>query len=155
MQLKSFAAAAGLLFALMQPATGFGADFNQARIEQEALMVLDEFMASFNARDPEAHATTYHFPHYRLARGSMNVLETEEAAVQAHTELFKSLPDTGWHRSQWLQRRIVTVSQTKVHVDTRFKRLRKDGSEIGSYDSLYIIIKQDGRWGIKMRSSFL
>jgi len=154
MQSKSLAAAA-LLFAFTHPATGFGADFDEARIEREALTVLDEFMASFNARDPEAHTATYHFPHYRLARGSMNSWETADAAVQAHVEIFESLPDTGWHRSTWLQRRIVTVSETKVHVDTRFRRLRKDGSVIGSYDSLYILIKRDGRWGIKMRSSFL
>lgn len=85
----------------------------------------------------------------------MNVWPTEADAVQAHVDLFKTLPDTGWDKSIWIHRRIVTLSESKVHVDTRFRRLRKDGSEIGTYDSLYILIKKDGRWGIKMRSSFL
>ena len=61
--------------------------------------VLDEFMASFNARDAEGHPATYHFPHYRLARGTMNVWETREDAVQDHIRAFELLPDTGWHHS--------------------------------------------------------
>ena len=42
----------------------------------------------------------------------------------------------------------------KVHVDTRFTRYRSDGSVIASYDSLYIVTKRDGRWGVLVRSSF-
>ena len=130
-------------------------EFDQARVEQEAMKVLDEFMASFNARDPVALAGTYHFPHYRLARGIMSFWETQEAAVQAHVTTYRMLPDSGWHRSEWLQRRVDTISESKVHVATRFRRLREDGTEIGTYDSLYILIEKDGGWGIKMRSSFL
>ncbi len=148
-------AAIALLALVVQPLPGHCADFDKVHVEQEAMRVLDDFIESFSAKDPVAHAATYHFPHYRLARGVMNVWETEEAAVQSHVNLFLTLPDTGWHRSVWVHRRIVTMSETKVHVDTRFKRLREDGSEIGGYDSLYILIKQDDRWAVKMRSSFL
>ncbi len=119
------------------------------------MAVLDEFIRSFSAKDPVAHAAPYHVPHYRLARGEMNSWETEVDVVQSHVEAFKILPDTGWDRSIWIDRQIVTLTETKVHVATRFRRLREDGSEIGTYDSLYILIFQDGRWGIKMRSSFL
>jgi hypothetical protein len=48
----------------------------------------------------------------------------------------------------------VHASDDKIHVDTRFTRFRADGSRLGSYDSLYIVTKQNGRWGVKMRSSF-
>ena len=130
-------------------------EFDQTQVEQETMKVLDEFMASFNARDPVALADTYHFPHYRLARGIMSFWETKNAAVQAHVTTYRALPDSGWNRSEWLQRRVDTISESKVHVATRFRRLRQDGSEIGTYDSLYILIRKDGRWGIKMRSSFL
>jgi hypothetical protein len=54
----------------------------------------------------------------------------------------------------WTRRDIVQADDTKVHVATTFVRLRKDGSEIASYDSLYVMTFQDGRWGIKGRSSF-
>ena len=35
-----------------------------------------------------------------------------------------------------------------------YTRLRADHSVIGTYDSLYILTKVDGRWGIQARSSF-
>ena len=128
---------------------------DRMRIETESMAVLDAFMASFNARDPVAHAATYHFPHFRLARGSMNSWPTAADAESAHKQVFKQLPSTGWARSQWLSRDIIAISDQKVHVNTHFQRLRADGSIIGAYNSLYILIRQDGRWGIKMRSSFL
>jgi hypothetical protein len=35
-----------------------------------------------------------------------------------------------------------------------FTRYRLDGSIIASYDSLYIVTLEHGRWAVKMRSSF-
>jgi len=46
------------------------------------------------------------------------------------------------------------MSDSKVHVDTEFTRHPKDGTVIASIESLYIVTKEAGRWGIKMRSSF-
>jgi len=126
-----------------------------AAVEQEVMAVLDEFIRSFSAKDASAHIATYHFPHYRLAKGVMSVTQTARQGIEDHQKLFAILPSTGWDRSIWLQRNIALVGENKVHVDTRFRRLRADGSEIGSYDSLYILQKEKGRWGIKMRSSFL
>jgi hypothetical protein len=148
-------AAVNLLLMLMQPTAGYTEVFDRAQIESEVMAVLDEFIRAFSASDPIAHVATYHFPHYRLARGEMSVWEDENAAVRANKAVFESLPATGWARSTWIERRIVTMSDTKVHVATRFRRLREDGTEIGTYDSLYILIRKDGKWGIKMRSSFL
>jgi hypothetical protein len=59
-----------------------------------------------------------------------------------------------WHHSKWNHRQIIHASADKVHVDTRFTRYRADGTAIASYDSLYILTKEDGRWGVKLRSSF-
>ncbi|MGH9845390.1 MAG: hypothetical protein ACREEM_42295 [Blastocatellia bacterium] len=61
---------------------------------------------------------------------------------------------TDWHHSRWDRRRIVHAAADKIHVDTKFTRYRADGSRIGSYESLYILTKEDGRWGVKLRSSF-
>lgn len=41
-----------------------------------------------------------------------------------------------------------------MHIDTRFTRYRKDGSVIGGFDSMYVVTKEDGHWGVKIRSSF-
>ncbi|NCF20608.1 MAG: hypothetical protein GWP63_20420 [Haliea sp.] len=123
--------------------------------EQEVMNVLDAFMRSFSARDPEAHTATYHFPHFRLAQGNMASWHKREDAINAHKLLFKHLPSTGWHRSEWIDRKIISISDSKAHVATRFRRLREDGSEIVATESLYVLTKKNGRWGIKLRSSYL
>ncbi len=116
------------------------------------MAVLDEFMAAFNGVDVAAWEATFHFPHYRLASGSMTVLES--AGLRSDEELRALLASIGWHHSAWDRREIIHMSDNKAHVDTRFSRYRADGSLIGSYESLYILTKENGRWGVKMRSSY-
>jgi len=119
-------------------------------LEAAAMKVLDEYMAAWNKKDLEVWERTFHFPHYRLASGRMSVLE--RPGQQDATRLWQAITD--WHHSKWDRRRIVHASADKIHVDTKFTRYRADGSRIGSYESLYILTKEDGRWGVKLRSSF-
>ncbi|MBX3414017.1 MAG: hypothetical protein KF708_15105 [Pirellulales bacterium] len=37
---------------------------------------------------------------------------------------------------------------------TEFRRLRRDGSKIADYQSLYILEKSAGEWRVRARSSF-
>ncbi len=119
-------------------------------LESAAMKLLDEYMATWNSKDVTAWESTFHFPHYRLASGKMSVLE--RPGQQDATRLWQAIPD--WHHSKWDRRRIVHASADKIHVDTKFTRYRADGSRIGSYESLYILTREDGRWGVKLRSSF-
>jgi hypothetical protein len=66
----------------------------------------------------------------------------------------RELLGPGWQRSEWTQRKIVQGDGTKVHVVTSFVRLRSDGSEIGTFHSLYVVTFENDRWAIKGRSSF-
>ena len=122
-----------------------------ADIEGEVMRVLDDYMSAWNRKDLAAWEHTFHFPHYRLASGKMNVLD--RPGLQDATRIWASV-GSDWHHSRWDRRRIVHSSADKVHVDTKFTRCRADGSVIGSFESLYIVTKEDGRWGVKMRSSF-
>ena len=125
-----------------------------AQAESRAIPVLDAWMKAFNAMDLEARKKTMHFPHYRLASGEMRVLDDEdmdEAHGARDKANFKAM---GWHRSGWDRRNIIHCSDEKIHVDTQFTRYREDGSVIASHDSLYILTFENGRWGIKMRSSY-
>lgn len=121
-----------------------------SQVEAAVLKLLDEYMSAWNRTDLAAWEGTFHFPHYRLASGKMTVLD--RPGVQDTPKIWAAPSD--WHHSGWDRRRIVHSSGEKVHVDTRFTRYRDDGSKIASYDSLYIVTKEDGRWGVKMRSSF-
>ncbi len=117
------------------------------------LQVLDEYMATFNAKDLKGWEDTCQFPHYRLAGGKMSVLE--KAGLRDSAKVFGDLQKAGWDHSQWDHRsNIVQASADKVHVDTRFSRFRADGSLIGHYESLHILTKENGRWGVKFRSSY-
>ena len=114
--------------------------------------VLDEYLLTFNNKDLAGWERTYHFPHYRLASGKMSVLE--KAGLRDSTKVFTGLIASGWDYSKWDHRNVVQASDNKVHVDTKFTRYRKDGSKVASYESLYVLTKEDGRWGVKLRSSF-
>ena len=121
------------------------------RIEADVMKVLDEYMEAWNRKDLAAWERTFHFPHYRLASGRMNVLA--KPGMQDTVRVWAAA-GSDWHHSKWERRRIISSSPDKVHVDTKFTRYRADGSKIGTYDSLYIVTKEDGRWGVKLRSSY-
>ncbi len=122
------------------------------KVKVEVIKVLDQYLAAFNARDLGAWERTYQFPHYRLAGGKVTVLE--KAGLRDPKKVFGELQKQGWDHSKWDHRNIVQASADKVHVDTEFIRYRADGSVIGHYESLYILTKENGRWGIKFRSSY-
>ena len=131
------------------------AAFDRRQAEREVMSVLDAFIDAFNRQDPQAEERTYHFPHYRLANGRMS--SWSSPGVETETWMkgtYKTLRESGWDHSSFTRRRIVHISELKAHVDTEFTRYRKDGSVIIKVDSLYILTKEAGRWGIRMRSSF-
>ena len=119
----------------------------------EARAVMDGFMTAFNAEDAEALRTTwFHFPHVRLHSGQVTVMATPadfRSAVWGRTGQAE-----GWARTAWDYVEPVDSGPDKVHFRVQFTRYRADGSAIGSYRSLYIVTKIDGRWGIQARSSW-
>jgi hypothetical protein len=122
-------------------------------IEAAVMRVLDEFYVGLNNGDLAAQQRVMHFPHYRLANGTMTVLDQPGTKNDASDGIRRTDPD--WDHSKWDRRDIIGWSSEKVHVDTQFTRYRKDDTPIASYESLYVVTKEQGRWGIKMRSSFV
>jgi hypothetical protein len=142
-----------------------GGDSTLARAESsthpEIMRVLDHYMEGLNALDLEAHIETYRFPHFRFARGELVVWRTPEEAMPllalpSHERRagLRGVLGAEWDRSVWTRREVVQADATKVHVVTRFARLRADGSEIRAFDSLYILTFEHGSWAIQGRSSF-
>jgi hypothetical protein len=148
-------AALALLFLASPVAAGSQVRFDRTQVEREVMSVLDAFMAAFNRQDAQAEADTYHFPHFRLANDQMSAWSGPGAEIEAWMNgTYKTLRDSGWDHSSWTRRRIIHIFDSKAHVDTEITRYRKDGTVIASIESLYIVTKEAGRWGIKMRSSF-
>ena len=120
-----------------------------------AMATADEFLATFNARDPAGHAATLAYPHVRLASGTVRVWGTIEEATRAMEQNIPLLAErAAWHHSEWDHKRLIHAGPGKVHLDVQFTRYREDGSVIGVYPAVYVIVEQDGRWLIQARSSY-
>ena len=117
--------------------------------EAAALRVLDDYIAAYNARDEAAFVATLHFPHVRIAGDRA---KTFQGIAEYMREL--DLKKGGWDYSTWSERRVVQSGATKVHIAARFTRFRAGGIPVGSYDTLYVIVLRNGRWGILARSSY-
>lgn len=111
---------------------------------------LDAFMQAFNARDIPAFEATFNFPHVRFASGTVTVIEPGFHKP----EMFERGALADWDHSAWERRDIIHAGLDKVHIDTRFARYRRDASLLGGFDSIYIVTRVNGRWGIQGRSSF-
>jgi hypothetical protein len=121
--------------------------------EQAGLRTLDAFMAAFNARDVEAWIATLNFPHVRFASGKVAVYENA-AAFRNDFEFASFAQQTGWSRSEWTERKLVQAGPDKAHFAVSFTRFRADGSVLAKFESLYVITRLNGRWGVQARSSF-
>ena len=115
-----------------------------------AQRVLDDFLAAFNARDAGAQEATFNFPSARLASQDLVIIHRGDLKPDRFTQ--GALAE--WDHSKWERREPIHAGPDKVHIDTRFVRYRKDGSVLGAFDSIYVITKQDGHWGVKIRSSY-
>ena len=125
-------------------------DHLNAEAVRAAQGVLDAFMTAFNARDVAAFEATFNFPSVRLASQGLVILKAGDMTAERFTT--GALAD--WDHSAWDRREVIHAGPDKVHIDTRFTRYQKDGSVIGGFDSIYVVTRQDGHWGVKIRSSF-
>ena len=123
---------------------------NKLAIEN-AMQVLDSFMTSFNTRNMEEWSETLNYPHVRFAGSKVTVWDTNEE--YSAIDIFERLASTGWHHSAWLSRKVILVSENKVHISTIFQRYDENNNPLKQYQSLYIVTNKDGHWGVQARSS--
>lgn len=126
-------------------------NFNQESVAV-AMTVLDRFMVAFSASDEAGVRDTFNFPHAQFHAGKVTLFVNPE---DCNMGFFRGTTDAkDWVKSVWDERTVINAGADKVHFDTRFSRLRADGSIIASYRSIYIVTKVAGKWGIQGRSSF-
>ena len=124
---------------------------SHAATRQEALAVVDRYLAGLNARDTEAIRAAFNFPHLRIgAKGNLSRFEKREDYDFGH--FFRATSPDGWHHTRWDKTEVVFATEGKAHVAVDFTRYREDGSVIGRYFSLYVVTCQDGHWGIQVGS---
>ncbi len=119
----------------------------------QARVVMDEFLAAFNARDEGRWAETLLFPHIRIAGGGVNVTPDRQSFLAA-TDLEQFAIENDWDFSEWDSIETVHAAPDKVHFKVVFSRFNPQGERYVTFDSLYVLQRVDGRWGIRARSSF-
>ena len=118
-----------------------------------ARQVLDDFLDAFNARDEAAWADSLHFPHVRLASQTVIVYQDRDEFIDA-MDMDAFARNLGWSRSTWDAVQVVQTGDDKVHFAVEFSRYNTAGEVFQTFDSLYIVERIDGRWGVRARSSF-
>jgi hypothetical protein len=122
-----------------------------------AMAITDQFLATFNARDPAGHAATLAYPHVRLASGAVRIWQSVDEAIPAMEQAIALLRDrVGWDHSRWDHRRVIHTGPGKVHLDVQFTRYKADDSVIGVYPAVYVVVADgaSGDWRIQCRSSY-
>jgi hypothetical protein len=122
---------------------------NQRSVDS-AMKCLDDFMEAFNARDIAAWRKTFNFPSVRLASNTLTIIDED----YHQPDMFGRGALAEWNHSAWARREVIHAGDDKVHIDTRFVRYRADGSVLGAFDSIYVVTRENGHWGVKARSSF-
>lgn len=120
--------------------------------EAEARAPIDAFFRAFNARDNEALKKTLHFPHVRINEaGGVNIWKDASEVATNFDGLVRS---EGWARSSLDSVTMRANDPVKVHFEVVFSRYKADGTKYATYQSLWIVTRKDGGWGIQARSSF-
>lgn len=117
--------------------------------EAGALACLDAFTEAFNARDPAGMDAQLHFPHILLTGGQVAIWK---APGQLPASFFDDLVADGWRRSVYHSRTPVLAGPDKVHVLVDYSREGEGGEVLSRQQNLWILTREDGYWGIKVRS---
>jgi|TARA_B110001454_G_scaffold199762_1_gene204839 hypothetical protein len=122
---------------------------------EEAKAAFRRWLDGFNSRDSQAMIAEMHFPHLRLARTKFDSWDTPADWLTGHNALTEKLLAEDWDHTDLISMEAVQASDEKVHLVMRQSRRKKDGTEYSGFDTLWVFTKDGGRWGAKLRSSFL
>jgi hypothetical protein len=123
-------------------------------IVREARPALDAFLDGLNSHDLEKWTSTLHFPQVRIHEGAVTVWQNPEEYIRASRGELDALLASGWRRSAWEEVEFSNVSADQVHAEVRFSRLDADGRRLAVFESIYVLTRQRGRWGVLARIGF-
>jgi len=123
---------------------------NNTTPTDQARLLINTHINALNKRDVDAIAATLHFPHHRLSGTTWKTWDT----VEHYFDDFLARAGTNWQRSSAEDIKVVDSSANKVHLDVEIRRYDAKDSLITSFRSLWVIVKINGVWAAKIRSSF-
>ena len=97
-----------------------------------------------------------HFPHLRLSgTNQIQVWNTAEEFTSNFNGQTQKLKEEGWVRTESNFVQAIQSNPEKVHLTMIQSRIHIDESEYNTFQTLWLFIRENGRWGVKFRSSFL
>jgi len=121
--------------------------------EENAVNTAINYHDAFNEGDVTKTNLFLNFPHARVGADGKLVIAEKPRDMLPADFFTRFRTEYGWNHTCCDSRTVIQSNESKVHLMVTFSRYRKDGSKIGTFPSLWVITKQDGHWGIKMRSS--
>ena len=119
-------------------------------IKEKAKNVVEGYIAALNGRSVPSLEIHLHFPHTRIM---LNGEPRSWDTAREYLDDFQNrLKEDGWHSTELLNVDTEIISQKKCHTRISFKRLRRDGTSINIYQSLYVITEKNKSWGILLGS---
>jgi hypothetical protein len=129
------------------------AEVGDAAAETAAREALDTFITQWNTAEDANLRRAMHFPFVTVPGGGALVIDNEPDDFSAGFDQMRA--SQGWNRSSFDfdSYRVVRSSPDKVHAEIGFSRYGADGAAYMQSRVFYIVTKQDGRWGVKLRTS--
>ena len=118
--------------------------------ETAARAALDEYIEAWNAGDNEAIARSSHFP--RLSIGPAGQVVVRQSSEEIETDFDLLRQAEGWDHTTLDLVDAIDVAADKVHYRVVSSRRRSDGSAYRTGPALYIVTRQNGRWGLQLQS---
>ena len=123
---------------------------------EEAKESYKRWLQGFNSRDRDAMVAELHFPHLRLSGSNQIQVWDTAANINANfDEQTQKLKEEGWVRTDSNLINAIQKGSDKVHLTMIQSRIHSNGSEYNRFQTLWIFIRENERWGVKFRSSFL
>ena len=109
----------------------------------------------FNKRNRKISVDLMHFPHVRLWNNQFSIFNSEEEFLKGFDLQTQKLEQEGWTHTVTKDIQAVQSDESKVHLLLLQSRRNKNDIEIENFQTLWIMTKIDGKWGIRFRSSFV
>lgn len=118
--------------------------------ETAARAVLNQYIEAWNAGDNEAIAQTSSFPRLSVGPAGQVVIRQSSDEIETDFDLLRQAE--GWDHTTLDLVEAVHVAPDKVHYRVVSSRRRSDGSAYRTAPALYIVTRQNGRWGLQLQS---
>jgi hypothetical protein len=125
------------------------AGMQQSEQEAGARKAIDDFFAALNARDLDAARDALHYPHIHFAGPEVTVWAEP---TDFHIDFDALAAAEGWHHSTLDLCAMRQSSADKIHFEIQYSRHTADSGRYATYQSLWIVTRREGHWGIQCRS---